>query len=193
MSDEFQPMSFMDLPDDLAAQDDVSKSALIADTLPAGAYVMNLESIDIKDDRFEPGRTVALLRFRDGNRKAHFTEVSWEPSEKNGVDFKCRLYAALELAVDMYGGPVKEVFAAAYEQNFIVTVNEQVTCKVGQLPEEQQTYYMESKGLGTESKVYHRIPSHHEELRNYLLKAKMKLRNQVVDISNAPSEDEIPF
>lgn len=184
MSD-FNDFDVFDLPSDLVASESVSSAGVRINTLPQGTYSVTLESAKGKvlpaDSFRNPGRKMVTLVFKTEEGRKVYTDVSWEPSEdsENTNDSAVSLYSQLELALDMYGQPIREVFDAALNQTFKIEVIESCRVKVGDLPEDKQGYYVNTKRLGVNSPVTFYIREQDADARMHFYVKGHKVRNYV--------------
>lgn len=183
---DFETIDLDSLSSDLVAPQEVSNSGLNIRTVPEGNYVVEVDKMKLRkqpaDARFNPGRTSANFVLNTEVGRKLFMDVSWEPSDNDsGIDGQNRLYSQLEQALDMFGQPVKDVLTAASEEErtFQVEVIEHARVAVGDLPEEHQTYYLETKGLGEMSMVTFYIKPEDDDARNHLYATGAKVRNTI--------------
>ena len=185
---DFLEFDLDELDDELVASSSVSQSGLRDNSLKAGIYSVTVEEMTLRtkgvDATYCPGRRSANFRFKTEDGKTIFGDASWEPAEStdDGTDGSTRLYSNLEVALDMYGMPIKQVLSAASTASFRLELNQSAKVRVEQLPEKEQKYYLEVKGLGETSEVNFYVKEADEETRLHLLGQGVKLRNYIRSI-----------
>ena len=177
---EYNEMNLEDLDPSIVANRSVATSSVKIDTLAEGEYEVTVKDVKLRPSRWDEDRMMANLQLRTEKNRVIFAEVTWVPATNDrGVDKANVLYSQIEQALGMYGQAVKEVFEAALEHTFTLELVETARVEVGELPEEKQAYYLNTKNLGETDKVKFYINADDEETRNHLASAKIKLRNEV--------------
>ena len=169
------------LGDDVTASDEVRSSGIRIFTLPAGTYRVTVDKMEIRKvpaDFKNGGRLQANFLFLTEEGRKLYTNVSWEPGD-DGTDFENELYSQMEVSLGMFGGKVKEVLNTAVESEFEIEVIETARTMVGMLPEEHQTYYINTKNKSELDTITFYIKADDEDTRLHLAGNDVKLRNYV--------------
>lgn len=188
MSDEFIVETFnLDEIGDEVASEDVAKAGMRKPPLPAGNYKMSVSKMEgrtLPDNaKTDPGRRFVNLTFEEPDSKRRvYCDISWVPSTEEN-DKMAYLYSQVELALGMTGEKIIDVLTTAADSEFTVNVIETCRIKVEDLPEDNQAYYLNTKGLGASTEVTVYLKPEEVELREHLLLGNHRIRNYVKAIN----------
>ena len=184
----FDTVSLDDLGDEVASAE-VRASGINVRTLPEGKYTVEVESMELRripaDSSYNPGRLTANYKLKNEEGRWIFMDVSWEPNDKGETDSANKLYSQLEVALNMPGEAIRQVLEASEGATFVVDVIESCRVAVGDLPEDKQAYYTDTKGLGEMSPVTFYIKADDEDSRMFLYANGHKVRNYIRTLSAA--------
>lgn len=186
----FDEVSLDEIPEGAVASEDVRKSGLNIRTLPEGKYTVDVEEMKLRrvpaDSSYNPNRLTANFKLKTEEGRFLFMDVSWEPAQNDsGLDGANKLYSQLEQALNMPGEAIREVLEASEGASFVVDVIEHARVAVGDLPEDKQDYYINTKNLGEMSEVTFYIKAEDEDSRTHLYSQGAKVRNSIRTLTAA--------